>query len=331
MYLTPREAGSAFPSNVHILSNLASVYDFERVSPEPIDFLVAEGALATPAVRAAFANPAWPLRLIEGMSLPEGHSWLFTGRRARLSDDRRLVPGDLDLIAAAAGIASPARGNVRCTWWIRRYDERRSTDGDLDFFQRMQAAGTHADPIAEAIVDALSGLLAAAAAGGGALLVEQLTMVLAKDPCDGLQTLTPFPHADEYYGRRETAIASLTEDGWSRQGGTLFLPAMRMSDLDRCGRYDLARVDSDLSDQLIVTPGSGDVPDLRRDAHARRKRRSQQGSAARLGGLARAERAACRAYAARRSLHAEFWRAPIECWLIRRMRVRRSRGGTGTR
>lgn len=244
---------------MHVLSDLASVYDFEHASSKPVDLLVVEGALATSALRAAFADPAWPLRLVEGMRLPEGHGWLFTSRLAGPRADRRLCPADLGLISTAAGIASPARGNIRCTWWIRRYDERRSTDGDLGFFQRMQAAGGHADPIAGAIVDALCDLLAAAAAGGGALLVEQLTVILAKDAGDGLQTLTPFLHADEYYGRRETAIASLTEDGWSRQGGALFLPALRMADLDPRGRFDLARVESDLGDELVVTPGSGDV------------------------------------------------------------------------
>lgn len=238
---------------------MASVYDCERASPEPVDLLVVEGALATPALRAAFADPAWPRRLVEGMRLPEGHDWLFTARLAGPREDRRLRPEDLGLISAAAGIAAPARGNVRCTWWIRRYDELRSTDGDLDFFRRMQAAGGHGDPIAGAIVDALCALLAAAAAGGGALLVEQLTVILAKDAGDGLQTLTPFLHADEYYGRRETAIASLTEDGWSRQGGALFLPALRMANLDRRGRFDLARVKGELGDELVVTPRSGDV------------------------------------------------------------------------
>jgi hypothetical protein len=32
-----------------------------------------------------------------------------------------------------------------------------------------------------------------------------------------------------------------------------------MADLDPRGRFDLARVESDLGDELVVTPGSGDV------------------------------------------------------------------------
>ena len=259
MYLTSREASTQFGANVHVFPDMASLYAFECASPAAVDLLVVEGALATPALRVALGDPSWPKRIVEGLRLPEGHRWLFTGRPGESGDDQRLVPGDLELISAAAGTAGPPRGSIRCTWWIRRYDERRSTDGDLDFFARMQAAGGQVDPVADAIIAALSDLLVAAAACGGTLLVEQLTVILAKDPGARLRTLTPTLHADEYYGRRETAIASLTEDGWSRRGGALFLPALRMAELEARGRFELARVESELAGELVVTPGSGDL------------------------------------------------------------------------
>lgn len=113
--------------------------------------------------------------------------------------------------------------------------------------------------IARALLDRLIELLASASECGGQLLVEQLTIIVAKDAAEPLRTLTPLLHADEYYGPRETAISSLCESGWSRYGGALFLPTCRMSDFAEAGPVDMQRLTSGLTKEPVVMPGTGDV------------------------------------------------------------------------
>lgn len=257
--MRPREAAARIGSKVSVFSDLSDLYGFDQNSPDAADILVLEGALATPELLEAFSDSSWAAELVEGLPLPDGHHWLFTGRPGEDKDDTMLAPGDLDLIVAASGLTSAPSGNVRCTWWIRRYDAQHLSDGDASFFTRMLATGGHNCPIGDALVAALQSLLTRAAAAGGAFLVEQVTVVLAKDASRRLRTLTPKLHADEYYGRRQTAISSLTEAGWSRRGGALFLPERRMADLDRLGSFDLDRIDSELASEVVITPQSGDV------------------------------------------------------------------------
>ncbi|MQX38095.1 hypothetical protein [Roseospira navarrensis] len=259
MDMTPAEAARARPDHVGVARTLADLYALDRARRP--DLLVLAGGLAGPGVPEALTRPDWPLRLVTGLRLPEAHPWLFAGEAERATPEqhRALGPGDLERLARAAGLDGAARGNVRCTWWIRRYDDAPdSAAGSLAFFRDLLTAQETGD-LPAALLAALVDLLAAAEACGAALFVEQVTIILAKDPGDGLTTLTPLLHADEYYGPRQTAIASLTEPGWSRRGGALFLPTRRMCDLDALGPLDLDGVDRRLSDGPIVTPGSGDV------------------------------------------------------------------------
>lgn len=258
MYMTPAQAQSTLTDHICVSTSIRSLYDEDLFSDrtEPLTLLVVEGALANGDVRRHFADPRWPLDLITGMAFPPDHYWRFAERQDL---ERPLDPGDLGRIAAACGIDGRPGGNVRCTWWIRRYDERVSLDGGLEWFSRVLARQTAVAGIARSILTAIVGLLSSVREGGGEILVEQLTIILAKDPADELRTLTPHLHADEYYGHRETAICSLLEEGWNPHGGTLFLPTRRMADLDALGTFDVGRIERELSGEPILTPASGDV------------------------------------------------------------------------
>ncbi|MFC3166602.1 hypothetical protein [Paracoccus fontiphilus] len=251
-----------FPGHVRIARDIGALYAADAAAPyaRP-DLLILEKGLWSEALAAAFATKSWPIDLVESLDLPKGHHWMFARSDAQdpTGYDPPLSSADLRVLRAAAGIERPARGNIRCTWWIRRYDRRTSSDGDASFFDRISEAGSVRGPVARALLDAIRSLQAAAASAGGLLLVEQITIVLAKDASAPLATLTPRLHADEYYGRRETAIAALLERGWSPWGGAMFLPTLRMSDLDSAGPIGLDELDVAAAGAPILIPGSGDV------------------------------------------------------------------------
>ncbi|MCT4334397.1 hypothetical protein MU516_16160 [Paracoccus sp. YLB-12] len=225
------------------------------------DLLILEKGLWSPSLAAAFATPAWSIDLVETLPLPKGHHWMFARSDSQdpTGHDPPLDETGLGALRAAAGLEAPARGNVRCTWWIRPYNRRTSSNGDAKFFDRIAEGGEGLRPVTRALLDAIRGLQTATADAGGSLLVEQITIVLAKDASAPLATLTPRLHADEYYGRRETAIAALLERGWSPWGGAMFLPTLRMSDLGCAGPVGLDELDAVAAGAPVLVPGTGDV------------------------------------------------------------------------
>ena len=263
MLLTPEQAQAIRPDRVALFSDMASLYASLGVphrEPEA-DLLVLRGALSNAEIDGHFGSPAWPLTLVRSLPLPTDEDWLFNygGAEASPDVDPGLTPEDITRIERAAGIAGPPSGNVRCTWWIRRYDQNASGRGDLRYLRAVHGRLLPGPSFARALLDRLIELLASASECGGELLVEQLTIIVAKDAAEPLRTLTPLLHADEYYGPRETVISSLCESGWSRYGGALFLPTCRMTDFAEAGPVDMQRLTSGLTKEPVVRPGSGDV------------------------------------------------------------------------
>ena len=110
-----------------------------------------------------------------------------------------------------------------------------------------------------AITHGLLQLSTEAATCGAGIIIEQLSIILSKSTAAQTRTLTPHVHADEYYGRRETAIASLLESGCNPAGGTLFLPTQRMAALAPRGPVDITEIDGKLAGMPLMASRSGDV------------------------------------------------------------------------
>lgn len=262
MRRSARSIAKDFPGHVRIARDIGALYsaDAAALGTRP-DLLILEKGLWSRSLAAAFGKHSWPIDLVETLPLPEGHHWMFAQSDSQdpTGHDPPLDAIGLGALRAAAGLEGPARGNVRCTWWIRPYDRRTSSDGDAKFFDRIADGSERLGPVTQALIDAIQGLQTATADAGGSLLVEQITIILAKDASAPLATLNPRLHADEYYGRRETAIAALLERGWSPWGGAMFLPTLRMSDLDSAGHVGLDDLDAVAAGAPVLVPGSGDV------------------------------------------------------------------------
>ena len=179
---------------------------------------------STPIER--MSSTSWPLELIRGLRSAEGDDWVVS---TGVMGDRPMMASDLSLVAAAAGIDSEPTGNVRCTLPIRRYSERTSKAGGLEWLEGLQQRSSTSLGLVQSLINALRELILDVQENGATLYVEQITAVFAKDATAKNTCLTPRLHVDEYYGHRETAVASLLEKGWSQKGGTLFFPTCGMS------------------------------------------------------------------------------------------------------
>lgn len=262
MILMPGEAQAKRPGHIALFDNFSDLYRHDADgSMMRADVLVWPGALATRQICSFFDRSEWPLELLSSLILPEDEDWLFA--HSDDADQSRPRPGltesDLSRIAKAAGVEQAPCGNFRCTWWIRRYDQTDEHSGSIAYFQSVQQRLQPGPSLGRALIERLIDVLTAAHTNGGDLLVEQLTLIVAKDEARPLRTLTPRLHADEYYGARETAISSICETGWSRQGGALFLPTCRMSDFAGVGPIDMKRLRAGVTSEPVMGSDSGDL------------------------------------------------------------------------
>lgn len=253
-YLSPAEAARRFPEHVIVSDSLARLYEADR--RRTYTLLCRQRGLWSEQLEAIFSVPTWAAGLFADLKMPEGAHWLFALDRL---NERPATPDDLLRVRHASGVHGAPRDNLRLTWSIRAYSERSSTAGDLPWLQRLHALNANGPPAARAISHGLLQLSTEAAACGAGIIIEQLSIILSKSTADQTRTLTPHVHADEYYGHRETAIASLLESGCNPAGGTLFLPTQRMAALDLRGTVDITDIDRKLSDVPLMATRSGDV------------------------------------------------------------------------
>jgi hypothetical protein len=165
----------------------------------------------------------------------------------------------MEAVSAAAAInGSPSR-NAHVTLELRTYEERASEIGGHSWWRERLAKVGESNAFGLAFATALLGLHARAEDAGSELFVEQLSIILAKDPMTPLATLTPTLHSDMYYGVRETAITSLLERGYDQMGGAMYIPARNMAELWSMRPIMLNKIELELSAEHVVQTGSGDV------------------------------------------------------------------------
>lgn len=211
---------------VYVSDDLADLYANDRRNSNKFKLLCLRTRLIDSELTHFMSQADWPLHLTAQLQLPLGDHWLIA---TESSGDKRMNATDRQLLEAAAGATDTPSGNVRCTWPIRRYDERESSNGSVEWLAQMLKANRDAQGVVRPLLTYLSQLLQSARDNGAAFFIEQISLIIAKDPNADNSCLTPRLHADEYYGQRETAILSLLEPGWSEKGGTWFLPADDMN------------------------------------------------------------------------------------------------------
>ena len=227
MFLNVNEAPRVLPGSVVVSDILSELYrdDRSREEGNRIRLLCLKNGLRSDDLMRGMSSPFWALDLIQEFRSLGGDGWLISTSALK---DRSMSPSDFPLVARAAGVDGEPNGNARCTLPIRRYDERQSQSGGLEWLEALIDLNSASGGIVQPLLKSLRGLIQSATENGAGLYVEQITVVIAKDAKANNTCLTPRLHADEYYGWRETAVASLLETGWSDTGGTWFLPASYM-------------------------------------------------------------------------------------------------------
>lgn len=243
---------------VSVSEDLIALLDPPGSAPgaDPPRLLVWRRAMTSGALEVQFAHASWPLAALEAM--PPGDEWpwsLAVGEAPKLTHPAEIGRA----VAAAAGTDAPPVGNVHVTLELRTYDERASEIGGHDWWRRRLLKVAAANAFGQALAAALLTLHTRAAAAGSELFVEQLSIILAKDPTRAIATLTPTLHSDTYYGVRETAIASLLERGYDGLGGAMYLPARNMGELWSLRPILLDKLERELGDEVVVQTASGDV------------------------------------------------------------------------
>lgn len=236
--------------------SFAELYGDDRAQGQTMPLLCLEGGLRSTALEAHLARPDWVLNLVGGLVRTGGSDWLFAQDH---QEERSICADDMPIIRRAAGIDETPDGNLRLTWSIRTYDDRDVAVGGCDWLSDLAAANTRSPSIAIDLVDTLSALVRSAQDAGGSLLIEQISLLISKDGRQATKSLTPSVHADEFYGRRQSAIASLCETGWSDFGATIFYPTLRPHDLGPAGRMAADAFAASFPDATCHVPASGDV------------------------------------------------------------------------
>lgn len=227
----------------------------KRAANIPIPLLVWQGALRTPGLDRLMKRRDWAYRLLEAMPPSPEWPWKMVSGQDELTDAAQIR----DAIARACGMDGFVQGNVHVTLQVRRYDDRDDVSGGISWWQERAGSVAGLNEVGAAFMEAWMEALLRAKQAGSLFFSEQLSIIVSKDPGQPVATLTPTLHADQFYGERETAIASVLEAGWEAMGGALFLPNRRMSELWHLRPIHVERFFQDLRNETVLRSASGDV------------------------------------------------------------------------
>lgn len=230
--------------------------DETEVEPRP-NMLVWRQAMFDPFIQEGLGQLDWPLRILA--AFPGDRDWSWT---LKTSDEIQVINDWQSIVTrvrAASGIDGSPLGNVHCTLNLRGYEERQSFVGGLDWWRAQSDRLILNDDLTRHFVSKLIGMLSEVRKLGFDFHVEQICLILAKDSSDRLSTLTPTLHSDTYYGPRETALCSLTQESCNRFRGTLFAPTVRMDSLEEHRPIDIVKMFDLLGSQPILEAQSGDL------------------------------------------------------------------------
>lgn len=256
--ITLPEASIQFPSLVACADNLEQLYIDHKSCKEvrSAKLVAALGALLTPSINNMMSERAWPLDLLASSVLDSGQFWSFSQGGV---EECALEPQHFSLIKKAAGLEGAPDGNLRFTWSIRRYLDKSDWLGSLPWLKTLVERNSTQTGMFIELLQRLVQLFEISQAAGADFFIEQMTVILAKDQAAPNPCLTPRLHADEYYGYRQTAIASLIEKDWSIDGGTWFLPAITMQDISDGDQITPECIYERFPKTPIVATGNGDL------------------------------------------------------------------------
>jgi len=217
--------------------------------------LVWRGAFRQPKLLAGFTSAAWPTKLLEAFPVEQGWPWVLLWRTETCTD-----PGEiLRRTVAASGIEGTPVGNVHLKLEIRRWEDRATTIGGLEWWLARADEITERNAFGGTVLNSIIKVLRKFRSAQRELFVDQLSIVLTKDAGAASAGIAPILHADNAYGHRESAISSILEQGWDRFGGTMCVPGRRMIDLRPLLPMTAEEIATKLPDTPVVITNSGDL------------------------------------------------------------------------
>lgn len=251
---TVKETLFKFSGQVNVFSEDNNSHQSGTIPPP---LLIWQQAMKDYRIDTAMQSADWPLRFLHALPAKNGWKWEIKQE----SDHQSITEWSqiIDLTTMASGLSDIPRGNISLTLPIRTYEEKSKTVGGLLWWRDQENRINMQCELCGIFFTKLYNLLKEVETAGYSFLVEQISIILAKDSKSKIATLTPTLHSDTYYGYRETALCSLAETNFSRFEGTLFAPSVRMNSLEQHRPIDLEKMLHLLKDEPIIEAKSGDV------------------------------------------------------------------------
>jgi hypothetical protein len=244
-------------------SDSSNVFDdlvSSSCEPREPDIWIWKKALSNEVLQAALQTPNWAEDFLAHFPTPSEATWGVRQSGGFEEGVLHLSMTELlDICRKASHL--PATGNAAFDLKIRDYQEGKEVSrGGLSWWRTVRSdLGSNNSPFVRAFVEEMTRMLEVCGEKQLNLHVEQISIIISKDPSSPLASLTPTLHSDTYYGRRETALVSLSEPNLGGLRGTLFVPTVRMDALEKHRPIDLNKLFEILKSETIIEGQSGDL------------------------------------------------------------------------
>lgn len=225
------------------------------VGNTPPSVLIWDQAFGDPAISRLLEQTNWPLQVLAALPQENGWKWRirdkdYTGDHNASDIERRIYN--------AAGIASAASLNTHIVLEVRDYYDLTSDVGGVLWWKDHQPS-INDNAYASVIYHKIYDILATSHQLGASLCVEEISIILNKNPDLDSVTLTNALHSDRCYGSKEAAICTIAEKGFSQQGGTILMPDRNMNEFMQYPTITLEMLESLVGDSHAIASESGDL------------------------------------------------------------------------
>ena len=244
--------------NVIRIGSTPDVLKEASIDPASAPSLVVwRGALVDPLIDEGMKKSDWIIRVLS--SLADTPTWRWETQHSAHNDTLTDRAEILRLTRLASGIDDKPQGNLVTTLNIRTYQNAASDIGGFTWWQEHNQNSGIQDQFVKTVFGGIETMLGRVRKAGADFYVEQVALITAKDSNSPAATLTPTLHSNEFYGFRETALVSLLEYGHNPFGGTVFVPTMKMKQLEQHRPISIHKLIELVPDAPIVKSNSGDI------------------------------------------------------------------------
>jgi hypothetical protein len=220
------------------------------------DVIVWRGALTEEGVVAGMRQPDWAMRILQVLTADSGFKW--QAMRPHAGDITTDWNEIIQLVSEAAGLETQPQGNVMVTLQVRNFEQDVSAAGGASWWEDLEKASGQRDEFVGALLGRMATALRELHQHGLSVYVEQITLVISKDPTEPFVSYRPSVHLDTFYGPREVMVCSLAEESCNRFFGTLFAPTVTMNHFEKHRPVFIEKMFELLDQEPVLEAQSGD-------------------------------------------------------------------------